>query len=133
MNFEGFNLWFNLRFNQSGIVAFASLGFFANVTVPVAHVTKSTVEYLDISSDGRCHIAKSTKNGSQAIILSVGRNLTLGGVMQLLSPFELSPWSLTVYETLAARSRPVAQLFFHIHLPLSHFGHTNSLIQHHWP
>lgn len=93
-----FNLWFDLKSNQSTIVAFAPAGYFTNVTVPAAHVTKSTVEYLEFSSEGTYIVAKSMQNASQTVTLSDGRTFTLGDSPALSSPLELGPWSLAVQD-----------------------------------
>lgn len=93
-----FNIWFDLKSNQSTIVAFAPEGFFADVAIPRAHVTKTDVAYLNVSDDAATIIAKSTQNGSQLIALSDGRNHTLSDTTDLAAPFELGPWNLTVQD-----------------------------------
>lgn len=97
---ERFNLWFDLKSNQSTIVAFAPVGFFSNVTIPAAHVVNSTVENLDISSDGTYLVAKSAQNTSQKITLSDSRSLTFNVDTPLPSPITLGPWHLTIQDWL---------------------------------
>lgn len=93
-----FNVWFDLKSNQSTIVAFAPEGFFADVTLPDVHVIQTDVEYLNISADATTLIARSSQNGSHLVALSDGRNYTLGGTTTLTPPFELGPWNLTVQD-----------------------------------
>lgn len=93
-----FNLWFDLKSNQSTIVAFAPEGLFPGVTIPRVHVTSSDIEYLNISSDGNDVIGKTTQNISHVIVLSDGRNFTCGGRTYLPSSFELGPWNLTIQD-----------------------------------
>lgn len=95
---ERFNLWFDLKSNQSTIVALAPSGFFPNVTIPPAHVVNSTVESLDISSDGTYLIAKSAQNTPQKIALSNNRTSTLIFDTPLPSQSALGPWDLTVQD-----------------------------------
>lgn len=95
---ERFNLWFDLKSNQSTIVAFASASFFSNVTTPAAHVVNSTVEYLNISSDGTYLVAKSALNTSQQITLSDNRSITFDVDRSLPSPTALSPWNLVIQD-----------------------------------
>lgn len=96
-----FNLWFDLKSNQSTIVAFAPDGFFSNVAVPSAHVVKTDIAYLNVSGDGASIIARSTQNNSQLVALSDGRNYTFSNMTMinaLAVPFELGPWNLTVQD-----------------------------------
>lgn len=95
---ELFNIWFDLKSNQSTIVAFAPKAFFPDVTVPDVHVINSNVEYLNISSDGSDLIGKTTQNLSHVIALSDGRFFTSESSTHLPSSFELGPWNLTVQD-----------------------------------
>lgn len=97
---ERFNLWFDLKSNQSSIVAFAPVGFFSHVTIPAAHVVNSTVEYLDISSEGNYLVAKSAQIISQEITLSDGRSFTFDLDTPLPSQTTLGPWNLVVQDWL---------------------------------
>lgn len=95
---ERFHLWFDLKSNQSTIVAFAPIGFFSNVTIPAGHVLNTTVESLEISSDGTYLIGKSAQNAPQTITLSNNRTLDWSLDTPLPSPSALGPWALTVQD-----------------------------------
>lgn len=97
---ERFNLWFDLKSNQSTIVAFAPVDFLSNVTIPTAHVVNSNVEYLNISSDGTYLVAKSAQITSQEITLSDNRSFTFDVDTSLPSPTALGPWNLVVQDWL---------------------------------
>lgn len=95
---ERLNMWFDLKSNQSTVVAVAPVGFFANVTVPTAHVVNSTAEFWNISSDGTHLVAKTTRNASEVITLNDSRSFTFGDALPLPSATELGPWSLTIQD-----------------------------------
>lgn len=92
-----FSVWFDLKSNQSTLVAFAPDGFFTNVSVPDVHVIQTDVAYLNVSDDATIILARSTTNGSQLVALSDGRNYTFKET-SLAAPLELGPWNLTVQD-----------------------------------
>ncbi|KUI55677.1 hypothetical protein VP1G_03003 [Cytospora mali] len=92
-----FNVWFDLKSNQSTIVAFAPEGFFADVVVPSLHVTQTEAQYLDVSPDGNTLTARSTTNTTNTVTLSDGTHYTLDSIA-LLPSLELGPWNLTVQD-----------------------------------
>lgn len=95
---DRFNLWFDLKSNQSTIVAIAPDGFFSAVTVPSVHVTETEVEYLDFSTDRNALIARSATNTSHSVSLTDGRNYNFGAEAPLPPYVELGPWNLTVQD-----------------------------------
>ena len=95
---DRFNLWFDLKSNQSTIVAFAPRGFFSDVRVPSLHVRHTDAEYLKFSRESNTLTARSTTNTTRTVALSDGQNHTFGSTASLSPPFELSPWNLTVQD-----------------------------------
>ncbi|PTB65492.1 hypothetical protein BBK36DRAFT_1121182 [Trichoderma citrinoviride] len=97
---DRFNVWVELRSNQSTILAFAPHGFFANVRVPDVHVAKTNVEYLSYAASSHSIIARSSSKGSKEITLSDGRKFTLSGLDEQSTPLELGPWNVTIQDWL---------------------------------
>ncbi|ROW01296.1 hypothetical protein VMCG_05921 [Cytospora schulzeri] len=95
---DRFKLWFDLKANQSTIVAFAPDDFFAGVTPPSAHVTDTEAEFLKFSPDANTLVARSTTNTTHTVALSDGRNHTFDSTSSLLPSSELGPWNLTVQD-----------------------------------
>lgn len=97
---DRFNIWVELRSNQSTILAFAPNGFFANVGVPDVHVTKTNAEYLSYEASSHSIIARSSSKGSKRLALSDGREVTMSGVDEQSTPAELGPWNVTIQDWL---------------------------------
>ncbi|CAL5870144.1 uncharacterized protein PFLUO_LOCUS4379 [Penicillium psychrofluorescens] len=97
---DRFNIWVELRSNQSTIVAFAPKGFFPDVKVPDIHVVKTNVEYLNYSATSNALIARSSSTADQEIVLSNGKKFTLESSDNLMKPSRLGPWNLTVQDWL---------------------------------
>lgn len=105
---QRFNVWFDLKSNQSTIVAFAPEGFFADIPVPPVHVIESDVEFFNVSADGSAIIARTIRKDtpsqqSPTISLSNGTNVTLessSSSTALPASFDLGPWNLTVQDWL---------------------------------
>lgn len=92
------NLWFDLKSNQSTIVAFAPYGFFEDVTVPSVHVTRTEADDLVLSPDGHTLTARSATNTSHSVTLSDDRNYTFDPASSLPPSSELGPWNLTIQD-----------------------------------
>lgn len=97
---DRFNIWIELRSNQSTIFAFAPKGFFPNAQTPDVHVVKTNVEYLSYSASSHSIIARSPSQGQKAITMSNGHNFTLNGFEEQPTPIELGPWNLSVQDWL---------------------------------
>lgn len=97
---DRFNLWINLRSNQSTIVAFAPKSFFPHTRVPDVHVTETTVEYLNYSASSHSIIARSSSQGDKNLSLSDGREFTLKGLSEQSHSLELGPWNVTIQDWL---------------------------------
>lgn len=95
---DRFNLWFDLKSNQSTIVAFAPNGFFADITVPNVHVTETEAEYLVYSAIDNALTARTATNSTHSVSLSDGRNYTFDSAASLPASSELGPWNLTVQD-----------------------------------
>ncbi|KAH0522946.1 hypothetical protein TsFJ059_006725 [Trichoderma semiorbis] len=97
---DRFNVWIELRSNQSTILAFAPHGFFPHVPVPDIHVTKTNVEYLNYSASSHSIIARSASKENQKITLSDGRVFTFSGLDQHSNLAALGPWNVTIQDWL---------------------------------
>lgn len=97
---DRFNLWIELRSNQSTIIAFAPKGFFSNIQAPDIHVVKTNVEYLSYSSGSHSIIARSSSQGQKVITMSNGHDFTLHGLEERITPLELGPWNVTIQDWL---------------------------------
>jgi hypothetical protein len=53
-----FNIWMDLKSNQSTIIAFAPEGFFGQILVPPVHVVKTNVPDLRFSSSKKTVTAR---------------------------------------------------------------------------
>lgn len=95
---DRFHIWFDMRSNQSTIVALAPSGFFAGVASPSVHVTETEAEYLDFSPDGNVLTVRSATNTTHNVSLSDGRSYTFESVASLVPSSELGPWNLTVQD-----------------------------------
>ncbi|KAL7809597.1 hypothetical protein V8C26DRAFT_438328 [Trichoderma gracile] len=97
---DRFNIWIELRSNQSTILAFAPHGFFTDVPAPDVHVAKSNVEYLSYAASSHSIIARSCSTGDKQIILSDGREFILRGLGEQSTVLELGPWNVTIQDWL---------------------------------
>jgi hypothetical protein len=97
---DRFNIWIELRSNQSTILAFAPKGFFSNIQTPDIHVVKTNVEYLSYSASNRSIVARSSSQGKKVITMSNGHEFTLNGFEEQVNPLELGPWNLTIQDWL---------------------------------
>ncbi|KAL6887163.1 hypothetical protein HDV57DRAFT_508110 [Trichoderma longibrachiatum] len=97
---DRFNVWIELRSNQSTILAFAPHGFFKGVRVPDVHVAETNVEYLSYDASSHSIIARSISRGEKRITLSDGRVFTLSGLGQQATTSEIGPWNVTIQDWL---------------------------------
>lgn len=97
---DRFNIWIELRSNQSTILAFAPKGFFPNTQTPDIHVVKTNAEYLSYSASSQSIIARSSSHGQKAITMSNGNAFTLHGFEEQIIPLELGLWNLTIQDWL---------------------------------
>jgi hypothetical protein len=97
---DRFNVWIELRSNQSTILAFAPEGFFSNTQAPQVHVVKTNVEYLSYSASSHSIIARSSSQRQKVITMSNGHNFILNGFEGQTTPIELGPWNVSIQDWL---------------------------------
>lgn len=95
---DRYNIWVQLKSNQSTIIAFANEGFFPNVEVPDVHVVATDVQHLSYSTNTSELVARDTRDVDHPINLSDGRTIVLNATNSLPQPTVLGPWNLTVQD-----------------------------------
>ena len=95
---DRYNIWVQLKSNQSTIIAFADEAFFPNVEVPDIHVIATDVQHLAYSTNTSELVAKDTRDVDHPIKLSDGRTIVLNATNSLPQATVLGPWNLTVQD-----------------------------------